>query len=78
MSGLGATNPTMLAWRSLAGVIAHLGGDEARSADLIQEEIRLARSFDVPIALGIALRRRALTETGPTSSRFVPGGRQRR
>jgi DNA-binding CsgD family transcriptional regulator/tetratricopeptide (TPR) repeat protein len=64
MVGLGATNPTMLAWRSLAGVIAHLGGDEARAADLIQEEIRLARSFDVPIALGIALRRRALTETG--------------
>ena len=65
MSGMGATNPTMLAWRSLAGVIAHLGGDEARGAHLIQEEIRLARSFDVPIALGIALRRRALTETGP-------------
>jgi tetratricopeptide (TPR) repeat protein len=61
---LGAANPTMVPWRSLAGVVAHPSGDEARSRSLIKEEIRLARSFDVPIALGIALRRRAHTEAG--------------
>jgi DNA-binding NarL/FixJ family response regulator len=30
----------------------------------IQEEIRLAQRYDVPIALGVALRRRAMTERG--------------
>jgi DNA-binding CsgD family transcriptional regulator len=57
-----ATNPAMLPWRSLAGLIAHAAGDEAKAHRLIHEEVRLARLFDVPIALGIALRRQALTE----------------
>ncbi len=60
----GDTNPTMLPWRSLAGVIAHLAGDPDRSRSLIAEEIRLAQLFEVPIPLGVSLRRRALTETG--------------
>src|ERR1700738_1611710 len=61
---LGPVNPTMLAWQSLAGMVAHLSGDEARSRSLLEEEIRLARSFDVPIALGLDLRRRAHTQAG--------------
>ena len=60
----GEANPTMLPWRSLAGVIAHLVGNPVRSRTLIGEEIRLARLFEVPIPFGVALRRRALTETG--------------
>ena len=60
----GEANPTMLPWRSLAGVIAHLAGDPVRSRTLIGEEIRLAQLFEVPIPFGVALRRRALTETG--------------
>jgi len=52
----------MLPWRSLAGLIAHASGDEVRANHLIHEEVRLARLFDVPIALGIALRRQAMTE----------------
>jgi DNA-binding CsgD family transcriptional regulator len=60
----GDANPSALPWRSLAGVIAHLGGDPTRGKVLIQEEIRLARRYDVPIALGVALRRRAMTERG--------------
>ena len=60
----GDTNPTMLPWRSLAGVIAHLSGHEARSRTLIADEIRIAQLFELPIALGVALRSRALTETG--------------
>jgi DNA-binding CsgD family transcriptional regulator len=58
----GALNPAMLPWRSLAGLIAHAAGDEYRAQELIDEEIRLARLFDVPIPLGVALRRRAITE----------------
>ena len=36
----GDANPTMLPWRSLAGVIAHLAADPVRSRTLIGEEIR--------------------------------------
>jgi DNA-binding CsgD family transcriptional regulator len=61
---LGIGNPAVLAWRSLAGVITYLSGDEARGHALIQEEIRLAQTFGLPIPLGIALQRRAFTERG--------------
>jgi ATP/maltotriose-dependent transcriptional regulator MalT len=60
----GDANPSALPWRSLAGVIAHLGGEPTRGNVLIQEEIRLARRYEVPIALGVALRRRAMVERG--------------
>jgi DNA-binding CsgD family transcriptional regulator/tetratricopeptide (TPR) repeat protein len=60
----GDANPSALPWRSLAGVIAHLSGDPIRANALIQEEIRLAQHYEVPIALGVALRRRAMTEHG--------------
>ena len=60
----GEVNPTMLPWRSLAGVLAHLAGDPVRSRSLIREEIRLAQLFEVPIAFGVVLHRRAMTETG--------------
>jgi DNA-binding CsgD family transcriptional regulator len=60
----GTINPTSLPWRSLAGLIAHISGDGARAQALIAEEIRLARLFGVAIPLGLALQRRALTESG--------------
>jgi DNA-binding CsgD family transcriptional regulator len=60
----GDTNPTMLPWRSLAGVIAHRCGDTVRGQSLIDKEVELAQLFEVPIPFGVALRRRALTETG--------------
>jgi DNA-binding CsgD family transcriptional regulator len=57
-------NPAWLPWRSLAGLIAHKSGDTARAHALIEEEVRLALMFELPIPLGLALQRRALTETG--------------
>jgi len=57
-------NPAWLPWRSLAGLIAHISGDQARGHALIEEEVRLAQLFELPIPLGLALQRRALTETG--------------
>ena len=60
----GAFNPVALPYRSLAGVIAHLSGDQEQARALIDEEVRLAQLFEVPIGLGVALRRRAITETG--------------
>jgi len=56
-------NPSAFPWRSLAGVIAHLCGEHTRSRALLDEEVGLARRYDVPIALGNALRHRALTES---------------
>ena len=73
----GDANPTMLPWRSLAGVIAHLAADPVRSRTLIGEEIRVAQLFEVPIAFGVALRRRALTETGEQSLGDTPGSHHR-
>ena len=60
----GGANPSALPWRSHAGLIAHLAGDGERANVLIQEDIRLAERFEVPIAMGIALRHRALIESG--------------
>ena len=60
----GPVNPAAFPWRSLAGEIAHFSGEHERARSLIDEEVALAELFDVPIGLGIALRRRAITETG--------------
>ena len=60
----GAINPAAFPLQSLTGVIAHVAGDDVRARSLIEEEVRLAQLFEVPIGLGVALRRRALTETG--------------
>jgi DNA-binding CsgD family transcriptional regulator/tetratricopeptide (TPR) repeat protein len=57
-------NPTILPWRSVAGIAAHRVGDVRQSRRLFDEELGLARSFGVPITIGIALRRRASTESG--------------
>ncbi|WP_253900635.1 helix-turn-helix transcriptional regulator [Mycobacterium asiaticum] len=62
MRTYGALNLGPFRWRSLAGVAAYLAGDEQSGRELIEEEIRLAQLFGVPISLGIALRRRAFTE----------------
>jgi len=61
---LAPVNPSALPWRSFAGVIAHRCGEDERARELIDEEVRLAALFDVPVALGVALRRRASTKTG--------------
>ena len=58
-------NPTTLPWRSLAAITAHRWGDDQACRRYFQEEIELARSFEVPIALGTTLRRRASTEPAP-------------
>jgi DNA-binding NarL/FixJ family response regulator len=55
--------PRYVAVAVARGSHRHAAGDENRAHRLIHEEVRLARLFDVPIALGIALRRQALTES---------------
>jgi DNA-binding CsgD family transcriptional regulator len=54
---LGAVNPAAtLCWRSEAALLAARIGDQERARLLIEEELRLARAFGAPHALGIALR----------------------
>ncbi len=63
----GGENPSVLAWRSAAALsLAELGRhDEARA--LAADEVRRARSFGAPRAIGIALRAHALV--GPPAER---------
>ena len=63
----GGENPAILPWRSAAALsLAELGrSDEAR--DLAADEVRRARSFGAPSAIGIALR--ALALVGPSAER---------
>jgi DNA-binding CsgD family transcriptional regulator len=63
----GGENPAVIPWRSAAALsLAELGGhDEAR--DLAADEVRRARSFGAPRAIGIALRAQALV--GPRAER---------
>jgi DNA-binding CsgD family transcriptional regulator len=63
----GGENPAMLPWRSAAALsLAELGRhDEARG--LAADELRRARSFGAPRAIGIALRAQALV--GPSAER---------
>ena len=63
----GGENPAMLAWRSAAALsLAELGRhDEART--LAADEVRRARSFGAPRAIGVALRAHALV--GPPAER---------
>jgi DNA-binding CsgD family transcriptional regulator len=63
----GGENPAVLAWRSAAALsLAELGRhDEART--LAADEVRRARSFGAPRAIGIALRAQALV--GPPAER---------
>ena len=63
----GGENPAVLAWRSAAALsLAELGRhDEART--LAADEVRRARSFGAPRAIGVALRVHALV--GPPAER---------
>ncbi|MBV9001636.1 MAG: AAA family ATPase [Solirubrobacterales bacterium] len=53
----GSPNPAVnLPWRSDAALLATRLGEHDRTEDLLAEEVRLARAFGAPHALGLALR----------------------
>jgi DNA-binding CsgD family transcriptional regulator len=67
MPTFGGENPSVLAWRSAAALsLAELGRREEARA-LTSEELRRARAFGAPRAIGIALRADALV--GPAARR---------
>jgi DNA-binding CsgD family transcriptional regulator len=51
-------------WRSEAALLAARLGDHDRAAELVTEDLRLARTFGAPNALGVALRAAGLIEGG--------------
>jgi DNA-binding NarL/FixJ family response regulator len=53
-------NPAIVPWRSTAALAAAAVGEHARAGGLAAEELRLARAFQTPRAIGIALRASAL------------------
>lgn len=60
----GAHNPSVLAWRSQAALAQLALGDAGRAQELAIEELRLARRFGAPRAIGNALRALGLVEHG--------------
>jgi DNA-binding CsgD family transcriptional regulator len=63
----GGENPAMLPWRSAAALSLAELGRHAEARSLAADEVRRARSFGAPRAIGIALRAHALV--GPRAER---------
>ncbi|MCA1701903.1 MAG: LuxR C-terminal-related transcriptional regulator [Actinobacteria bacterium] len=62
--GAGYTNPGFAQWRS-AAALAHLAlGETAVAAELAAEDLELARRFQAPSTVGVALRAAGLIEGG--------------
>src|SRR5205085_6186476 len=58
-------NPAMLAWRSQAALAHHGLGEDDQARLLADEEVRLARAFGAPRALGVALIAAGLVDDDP-------------
>lgn len=56
------TNPSVLAWRSGAALAASRLGERDQARELAEEELRLAREFGTPRAIGVALLTGALVD----------------
>ena len=54
LDALLVTNPTVIPWRSQAGLIARRLGRDAQARELIDEEVALARGYGASYAIGIA------------------------
>jgi DNA-binding CsgD family transcriptional regulator/tetratricopeptide (TPR) repeat protein len=59
-----ATNPTVVPWRSEAGLAAQRLGRHEEARSLIADELALAERFGAPRAIGVARRAAALLERG--------------
>jgi DNA-binding CsgD family transcriptional regulator len=59
-----ATNPTVVPWRSEAGLAAQRLGRHEEARSLIADELALAERFGAPRAIGVARRAAGLLERG--------------
>jgi DNA-binding CsgD family transcriptional regulator len=62
-----AVNPTVLPWRSEAGLAAQRLGRHDLARELITDELALAERFGAPRALGVARRAAGLLERGESA-----------
>jgi DNA-binding CsgD family transcriptional regulator len=64
-------NPTVLPWRSEAGLTASRLGDLDLAHSLIEEEVTQAEQFGAPRALGVALRAAGLLARGEAAVKLL-------
>ena len=67
LDALLVTNPTVIPWRSQAGLMARRLGRDAQARELIDEEVALARGYGASYAIGTAQTAAALLERGEES-----------
>jgi DNA-binding CsgD family transcriptional regulator len=60
----GVRNPGLISWRSSLAPALAAAGERGQALALTREEVELARAFDVPRELGMALRAAGLVEGG--------------
>jgi DNA-binding CsgD family transcriptional regulator len=69
---IGMRNPAFMAWRSRAALcLAELGEEPERARALAEEDLRLARAWGAPRALGVALRAKGLVLGGEEGVRLL-------
>jgi DNA-binding CsgD family transcriptional regulator len=68
---LGIVNPTVLPWRSEAGLAASRLGDLDLAHSLIEEEVTQAEQFSAPRALGVARRAAGLLARGEAAVKLL-------
>jgi DNA-binding CsgD family transcriptional regulator len=64
LSVFGTTNPSVLRWRSMAGVAAKAVGDLELATNLVGQELDLAYAFGLRREIGAALRAKAALVSG--------------
>ena len=67
LDALLVTNPTVIPWRSQAGLAARRLGRDAQARELIDDELALARGYGAPYAIGTAQTAGALLARGEES-----------
>jgi DNA-binding NarL/FixJ family response regulator len=67
----GESNPALMEWRSEAALAHHALGHAAEAAALADAEIRLARQFGAPRAIGMALRAAGIVSDGDPGLGFA-------
>ena len=79
LDALLVTNPTVIPWRSQAGLAARRLGRDAQARELIDDELALARGYGAPYAIGTAQTAGALLARGEESvTTAARGGRPAR
>jgi DNA-binding CsgD family transcriptional regulator len=64
LEAFGIRNPAAASWRSMLASGLAANGQPDRARELVAEELELARAFEVPREIGVALRAQGLLEGG--------------